>query len=1150
MSARSRAAHSRHLFSPIPLLAIAFFLGTFTRQAAAQYMYLDTNGDGVHTTADVLSPGPTTVAVWVRTNLNRDGSPGLCASDDGELTLRSYEIVLHAEGGTVGWSAFHNEVGTFGTGSVEISDSTEYRNGFAGLDLPPGTYRLATLLVSVTSGAPSIEIVPATSLDPTFHTSFGSECSGTAYDHLLRLGTDFADVDGAPWANIAPGPVSMAQPHNMPLAEGQTADQILTATDQDALPLVFSLESGPTFASIVTGSIHLAPGYSDAGSWIAAVRASDGVSSDTKTFLITVANQDRAPVMAQPPDMMVGEGTVHDQLLTASDPDGDTVTFEKVAGPDYMTVIDVDPAYGAGMVTLTPGYFDAGMTQGQVAASDGTLRDVKSFSIMIRDVDRPPAITLPGSPSVPEGSVLRFRVTAVDPDGDMVILTASSLPSGATFRDEGTGTGDFEWVPGFDQAGSYDVEFTATGMPGASASASLTITVLDLTQAIALAQPLDMALPQGTVANQVLRAMDAGGDPLQFALVSGPAYLTVTTTSAGAGLAEGNVHAAPGTSDVGVAAATVAVTDGALRDEKSFTIAVSDVGPVSDRTPFAPPFSSVGTGMTPHTVALFDIDRDGELDLLTANLGSNTISVMRGKGDGTFLAPMIYTTASKPHTVTAADLNGDGWLDLAISQIGANSIGVMLGARDGTFGPRTDIALAGSPVIVGVSDLNQDGFLDLAATDQTNGAVAVLLGHGDGTFAPPVEYPAGSKAHGLAIADLNRDGRPDVVAANEGDATVSVLLGAGGGVLAPKLTFSTRAAHTVSCGDLNADGVPDMAVANFDSGTVSVLLGRGDGTFQALPDLVPGAGPHSAVIRDVDGDGHADLITANQVANTVSFYMGHGDGTFEPKVDFSNGLGAHSIAFGDLNHDGALDVAVSNIVSNTVTLFLNRKPPRPTLPARAFLSDRSKTIPLMGQDKPFFAVQIEPIAGGFAVSDIDPAGVWMGFPGSGSQDSIPAHPEKRWVAADKDGNGIPELAVSFASADLRRILVGLSPGPHSISAVVAGRLAGGGTFDAPLTLRVVARGGKPGVTLAPNPSNPEALLSFTTSERGFARVRIFDPGGRLVATLMDAPDLAAGTHQVRIGGGALPGRALSSGVYFYRLETPGGTTSGRFVVLK
>src|SRR6185503_6139404 len=191
-------------------------------------------------------------------------------------------------------------------------------------------------------------------------------------------------------------PPVLAQPSNMTVNEGATADQTLTATEADMDAVTFTLVTGPTFASVTTttpgngtgtGNLHLAPGSSDSGTYTATVRATDGLAFNDKTLTITVndvGGGNQPPVLAQPTDMTVNEGATADQTLSATDPDGDALTFSKAAGPAFMTVS------GAGVVHLAPGFADAGTYTGTAQVSDGSLTDSKSFTITVNNVNRAP----------------------------------------------------------------------------------------------------------------------------------------------------------------------------------------------------------------------------------------------------------------------------------------------------------------------------------------------------------------------------------------------------------------------------------------------------------------------------------------------------------------------------------------------------------------------------------------------------------------------------------------------------------------------------------------------------------------------------------------------------------------------------------------
>jgi hypothetical protein len=89
---------------------------------------------------------------------------------------------------------------------------------------------------------------------------------------------------------------------------------------------------------------------------------------------------------------------------------------------------------------------------------------------------------------------------------------------------------------------------------------------------------------------------------------------------------------------------------------------------------------SYSTGVKCWSVTVSDLDGDGKLDIIAVNEGENTISVLSGKGDGTFQPAVNYpVTGANPISVVPGDFNGDGIVDLAILNYGDNNISVVLG---------------------------------------------------------------------------------------------------------------------------------------------------------------------------------------------------------------------------------------------------------------------------------------------------------------------------------------------------------------------------------------------------------------------------------------------------------------------------------------
>jgi hypothetical protein len=142
--------------------------------------------------------------------------------------------------------------------------------------------------------------------------------------------------------------------------------------------------------------------------------------------------------------------------------------------------------------------------------------------------------------------------------------------------------------------------------------------------------------------------------------------------------------------------------------------------------------SDYATGSVPFSVAIGDLNDDGKPDLAVGNNGANSVSVLRGNGDGSFGAKTDYATGSAPYSVVIGDLNGDGKPDLAVVNYNSSTVSALRGNGDGTFGARTDFGTGTNPISVAIGDLNGDGKPDLAVANYSSSTVSVLINTGVG----------------------------------------------------------------------------------------------------------------------------------------------------------------------------------------------------------------------------------------------------------------------------------------------------------------------------------------------------------------------------------------------------------------------------------
>lgn len=178
--------------------------------------------------------------------------------------------------------------------------------------------------------------------------------------------------------------------------------------------------------------------------------------------------------------------------------------------------------------------------------------------------------------------------------------------------------------------------------------------------------------------------------------------------------------------------------------------------------------------------AVADLDEDGVADLLIPSF-EGLVWLLRGRGDGTFLAPTAvydmhpdppvppyFDSTRSPSAIVVADFDGDGHLDFALSDENVGWVDVALGSGDGTFrtGSRSDI---GAPSLhVAAIDWDRDGVLDLALAREDHDFVTILIGNGDGSFHELGSLAAGSQPRFVAVCDIDGDGRPELAVADPG----------------------------------------------------------------------------------------------------------------------------------------------------------------------------------------------------------------------------------------------------------------------------------------------------------------------------------------------------------------------------------------------
>ncbi len=403
---------------------------------------------------------------------------------------------------------------------------------------------------------------------------------------------------------------------------------------------------------------------------------------------------------------------------------------------------------------------------------------------------------------------------------------------------------------------------------------------------------------------------------------------------------------------------------------------------------------AVGPGPAAIVAADLDATPDGKLDLAVLNSGGSTVSVLRGRGNGTFEPQVEQRSLGESRGLAVGDVDLDGRPDLVVAG-GLRDVAVLQRSVAGEFGRVHETRLAARPATVVLGRFDGDAFLDAVTAGAEAGRVRTLAGNGNGAFPRALGSAAAAGVASIALGDVDRDGRTDVVVVGPESDSVLVLRGGANSSLerGEGVALGARSAPmAVAIGDLGRQGVLDLVVATRDSLAVlfgaaannsggplrfrvarRVFVGHTPGTIvlddldrngaldvvmamtgsdnvcvllnpdstmlsgaNPAPPLIAvatGVDPRAIAVADLDRDGILDLAVACRGGGgSATVLFGDGTGHFPNRMDLRTGARPGALVAADLDHDGRLDLAVANEGSNTVSVFRAVPSTAPALP--------------------------------------------------------------------------------------------------------------------------------------------------------------------------------------------------------------------------
>ena len=421
------------------------------------------------------------------------------------------------------------------------------------------------------------------------------------------------------------------------VTQGAMYSFIPTASDQSGSALLFGIDAKPSWASFntATGQLMGTPTAADVGTYRGIVIwVTDGKSDAAlPAFDLTVQGQssatNHAPTISGNPALTVAVGAVYAFTPTASDPDGDSLSFTIQNRPAWA---GFDPTTGT--LQGSPQSANTGTYPNIViAVSDGNATvSLPPFTLVvaIATTNSPPTISGTPMTSVAAGTAYSFVPTASDPDDDPLTFAIAGKPSWATFDAQ---TGALTGTPPAGTTGGFSgiVVSVSDGTASAALPAfTITVTPPTTNRAPTISGTPATTAKQGTAYGFQPTAADADGDLLTFTIANRPSWATFDT---GTGLLAGT----PGATNIRTYSnIVISVTDGkASTALPAFAIVVasSNTPPTISGTP--PTTATVGTQYT-FTPSANDVDAGSTLTFSITNKPIwATFSTTSGRLQGT-----------------------------------------------------------------------------------------------------------------------------------------------------------------------------------------------------------------------------------------------------------------------------------------------------------------------------------------------------------------------------------------------------------------------------------------------------------------------------------------------------------------------------------
>ncbi|NNC98218.1 MAG: VCBS repeat-containing protein [Gammaproteobacteria bacterium] len=298
-----------------------------------------------------------------------------------------------------------------------------------------------------------------------------------------------------------------------------------------------------------------------------------------------------------------------------------------------------------------------------------------------------------------------------------------------------------------------------------------------------------------------------------------------------------------------------------------------------DSTGKLSPGKSYAAGHDPSDIVSDDFNQDGYLDLVVANHDMNYLSVLYGSKSGGLemsKQQIKLSVEPHPHVLEYFDIDNDGNKDLLVDNRFNNGVQVLKANESGQFHSRGILINTGGDPYLGfaVIDINQDGLADLISPNTNNIGIAINQSDKKIRFAKPY-FLSDIEPFGLTVLDIDADGNLDIVAVTESSKqAIAIYHGRSDNTFATEPEWISMAAgpKNIVQGDLNGDAINDVLVTAWNSDS-KIIFGGAKERKTSKPNLGKLDSPWGALIVDLNADSVGDYIISDGESRIANVYL-------------------------------------------------------------------------------------------------------------------------------------------------------------------------------------------------------------------------------------------------------------------------------------